>query len=246
MTKTRSRLFSHGRKWHDSRSRDRKEKSRHRHDHDHRRDRDYSHDRGDRTSTSQHKEEQPDFEHRIREAEKSKARIFELPGKSLNFDKSFLHSIMVDEKYKMVASHVDPATRRKIENFKYVDLAKLLPRDKVLQQEDQRLTFVNKGGQPWIVPVAESQTSEGITSYMKWHLAFRVFLDILTAKYPEKAQELFQYEHVIYSASQTFIWDNVYSYDKAFRVHISEFPNRTWSIILQQAYSNKLKEKVMQ
>ena len=170
--------------------------------------------------------------------------MFELPGKRIKFDKSFLHSMMVDEKYKMLAAHVDVNMRKKIQNLEYIDLAKLLPRDRIVQEEDHRLTFINKGGQPWIVPAAECQGTDSINSYLKWHQAFRVYSDILTARFPEKATELFQYEHIIHAASQTYIWENVYSYDKAFRIHISEYPDRTWSIILHQAYTTKLKEKL--
>ena len=151
--------------------------------------------------------------------------------------------MMVDEKYKMVASHVDINMRKRIQNFEFVDFVHLLPHDKIVQQEDNRLALVNKGGQPWIVPFNDTP-SEGISSYHKWHLAFRVYSDILTEMFPEKASELFQYEHIIHSAAQTFIWDNVYSYDKAFRIHISEYPTRTWAVILQQAYATKLKEKL--
>ena len=78
---------------------------------------------------------------------------------------------------------------------------------------------------------------------MKWHQAFRVFSDILNSKHPHKATELIQYEHVIHTASQTYMWDNVYTYDKDFGIHISQFPDRTWAVILQQAYALRLKDK---
>ena len=35
--------------------------------------------------------------------------------------------MMVNEKYRMVVSHVDPSMKKKIQNLEYVDLAKLLP-----------------------------------------------------------------------------------------------------------------------
>ena len=42
----------------------------------------------------------------------------------------------------------------------------------------------------------------------------------------------------------TFVWDNVYLYDKEFRIHMSHFPGRSWAIILQQAWILRLKDKI--
>lgn len=39
-------------------------------------------------------------------------------------------------------------------------------------------------------------------------------------------------------------WDNVYTYDKEFRIHMSHYPQRNWSIILQQAWSMYLNDKI--
>ena len=160
----------------------------------------------------------------------------------MTFDNSFIHSVMVDEKYLLVASHVDATTKQRIQNFEYIDLARLLPKDKLQQEDDQRLTFVNKGGHPWLVPASEVSAPGSISSYLKWHQAFRIYSDILTSRHPHKANELFQYEHVIHAASQNY--QNVYAYDKDFRLHISQYPQRTWAIILQQAYSMRLKDKL--
>ena len=91
----------------------------------------------------------------IKEAEAVKARIFTTPGKQIslsqgeegdaNINKQF-HLVMVDEDYLLVASHVDHNTLTKIVNGEYVDFAHLLARDKVLQEEDQRLENVLSPG----------------------------------------------------------------------------------------------------
>ena len=109
-------------------------------------------------------------------------------------------------------------------------------------QEDQRLTLVNKGGTSFLVP-AEGREGQ-INSYAKWNQAFRVFSEIITASYPAKAKELIQYNHVIHTASQTYIWENIYAYDNDFHLHISKKTQRTWSVILQQAWSMCLKDRV--
>ena len=68
----------------------------------------------------------------IKEAEHSKARMFNVPGKSrhkfeFDCDNPFVHSAMVDQKFLIVAVHIKEGLRRKIQNFEYVDFAKLLP-----------------------------------------------------------------------------------------------------------------------
>ena len=158
-------------------------------------------------------------------------------------DRALLHSVILDEGYLQVAAHVDDTLKRKIQNFEYVDFARLLPQDRVLREEDHHLTFINKGGVPYLVPASDSRDGT-IGSYSKWDQAFRVYSEIITEKYPLKAQKLIQYNHVIHTAAQTYIWENVYSYDKDFRIHISHNPLRTWSVILQQAWTMKLKERL--
>ena len=43
-----------------------------------------------------------------------------------------------------------------------------------------------------------------------------------------------------------FSWSNVYSYDKLFRMHIAKHPLHNWGIILQQAWSFCLTDKISQ
>ena len=62
--------------------------------------------------------------------------------------------------------------------------------------------------------------------------------------YPQCAQELIQYNDIIYTASLTYQWDNVYKYDRLFRLHLEQNPGRSWGIILQQAWTLCLKDKI--
>ena len=56
----------------------------------------------------------------IKEAEASKVRIYEVPGKQqtvqlqISLDFQFIHSALVDADYQLVAVHVDAGTRKKI------------------------------------------------------------------------------------------------------------------------------------
>ena len=149
---------------------------------------------------------------------------------------------MVDEDYQLVAAHIDETLRRKIQNTEYVDFARLLPRDRVLS-DNSRLELINRDGKTYFVP-ADSREVGAITSFFKWEQVFRVFANVYTEKYPQKATELIQYNHLINMASMTFIWDNVYMYDKDFRMHLSRHPYRSWAIMLQQAWSVRLKDKI--
>ena len=60
-----------------------------------------------------------------------------------------------------------------------------------------------------------------ITSYNRWEQAFHVYSNILTSKFPAKSTELLQYNHTIHTASMSYIWENVYAYDKEFRQQIA-------------------------
>ena len=61
-----------------------------------------------------------------------------------------------------------------------------------------------------------------------------------------RVTELIQYNHVMHTASSTYIWDNIYTYDREFKVHLSHYPQRSWAAILQQAWSMYLKDKIPQ
>ena len=99
-------------------------------------------------------------------------------------------------------------------NHEYVDFVKLLRKDKVNMDEDSPLVLVNKGGQTALMPYRDRSVT--INSYNKWEQSFRIFSDVYTSHYPERAPELIQYNHIIHNASQTYYWDNVYTYDKEF------------------------------
>ena len=106
----------------------------------------------------------------IQEAENVKAKIYQTAGESLsrfmidsdknakqgfNVNNSFIHSAMVDQDYLVLAGHIDPSLQEKIAKGEYVELAKLLPRDKLATEEEQKLQVVIKNGQTFWVPVQD-------------------------------------------------------------------------------------------
>ena len=153
-------------------------------------------------------------------------------------------STVVDENYLMVGSHIDDSIKDKIKRGEFIDLAKLLPKDQSVD-DDHRMELVFKGGQTYFMPVSEREnTANAITNYHKWEQAFRVYSNIYLEANPGRALELIQYSHIICTASAAYIWDNVYTYDKEFRGHLSRFPERKWSQILQQAWTMFLKDRL--
>ena len=92
-------------------------------------------------------------------------------------------------------------------------------------------------------PVGNKDT-QAINGFAKWETAFHVFANIYCTEYPLKAGELLQYSHVIHTASQMYYWDNVYLYDHEFRFHMSRHPQRSWAVILKQAWNLRLKDKI--
>ena len=174
----------------------------------------------------------------LREVEASKARILPSTGKVILSD---THSVLTDENFLVVGSHVDQNMVEKIQKGEYVDFSKLLPRDRILVHEDQRLEMVIRDGQTFYVPVNEGVVING---FPKWEQAFRVFSNIYTKYNPSRSSELIEYNHIIHTIAMSYTWENVYLYDKDFRLHMSRNPRRSWSVILQQAWALRLKDRV--
>ena len=86
--------------------------------------------------------------------------------------------------------------------------------------------------------------SSSISSFQKWEQAFRIYSNVYSQFNPNRSAELIEYNHIIHTISQNYTWENVYMYDKDFRLHMSHRPQRNWNIILQQAWSLRLKDKI--
>ena len=174
----------------------------------------------------------------IKESERSRARLLDIPGRN-EFN---LNTIQMDEDYHMIDAHIDEVLRRKIWCFEYVDFSKLISKNK-LYNEDQRLEIVSHNGATYLSP-ANDRDSVQINTYNKWEQASRVYSNVLTSRYADKATELLQYNHTIHTASMLYTWENVYLYDREFRRHISRHPTRSWGVILQQAWTMILKDRL--
>ena len=145
----------------------------------------------------------------LQQAERGKARILEVPGKIddnqvadqflAKVTSELMHSVVVDEEFSMVASHVSDGTKRKIVNGEYVDFVKLLPREdfnvETTEEDISRYGMINKGGQAfWAneneIGIARRGNGLAITSIHKWEEAFRIFSHVYTTAHPNRASEL--------------------------------------------------------
>ena len=193
----------------------------------------------------------------IRRAETAKARMIELPGNqdlypmgtnilsngnNVQSHTTQSHSSFIDDEYCIVAAHIDDCLKKRIEDGEYVDFNKLLLRD-ISGEDDNRLELVYRQGKTYWVPVNSSSHNNEITSFARWEQAFRVYSNIYTLRHPDRASELIQYNHLINTAALTFSWENVYLYDRDFRRHMSRHPQRSWAVILQQAWTIRLKDR---
>ena len=101
--------------------------------------------------------------------------------------------------------------------------------------------MIIKGGKTFYVPVSETTS---INSFQKWEQAFRVYSNIYSKFNPSRAPELIEYNYIIHTVSLSYTWENVYLYDKDFRMHLARNPEHSWTIILQQAWALRLKDRV--
>ena len=150
----------------------------------------------------------------ICEAEAAKGQVYGMTGRigiknnqpyQFSFNKERIHSMLVDEEYSVIGSHLDDMTIEKIKAGQYVDFAKLLPRDKLAIEEDNRLQLVVKDGQVFWQPPTNSGNMGNISSYYRWEQAFKVYSNVYTKAYSHCASELIQYSHDIHAASLTYI-----------------------------------------
>ena len=99
------------------------------------------------------------------------------------------HLALVDENYLVVGNYVEESIRQRIENGEYIDFARLLPRDRLALEEDNRMEVINRNGRTYFVPAIDVDSS-GITNFSHWEQAFRVFSNIYKQRFPGRASEL--------------------------------------------------------
>ena len=154
----------------------------------------------------------------------------------------FLHNFDQDDEFFHVTSQIDPSLRIKIERGEFIDLERLLPKDRNSRfgngNEDlnkQLYQLITQGTNTYLDPPIPKTGK--ITNIRKWDQAFQVFAAIYTHANPERASEIQQYIYVIHTAAAANPWDNVYFYDVNFRELMASKPWRSWGKTYTQGWN---------
>lgn len=156
-----------------------------------------------------------------------------------------LETLLIDMKHFHLTSHVDRKIRAQILAGDFtVDFCRLAPQSRSRCRADQRLQMSIHDRKPLFTPVDKDNVKE-INSYKQWEIAFKVFMGIMIGKWPEKADELLEYSHVIQTASLSYPWESVFNYDIAMRELITDNPTWLWGSICQRTWALELGEPSM-
>ena len=147
-----------------------------------------------------------------------------------------------DDDFFHLTCHIDPSLIHKIEKGEFVELEKLLPKDKVgWSSEESRLEWVQHDGSTFLVP---AQKDNKIGSFRRWEQAFRAYATIYCGANPHRSKEIWQYITVINTAASSYLWDNVYNYDITFR-HLMAFnPSCSWMVTYNQMWNLSMREPI--
>ena len=150
-----------------------------------------------------------------------------------------------DEDFFQLMCHVEPGLRMKIENGEFVDLEKLLPKDKrsTYKPEEDRLEWVFRDGGTYLAPAGNRENR--INGIRKWDQAFRVYAIIYCGAHPERAKEIWQYVEIIHTAAASFAWENVATYDCTFRQLMAFNPLRSWATTYSQMWNICMKDPLV-
>ena len=150
-----------------------------------------------------------------------------------------------DDDFFHVTGHLDPVLKAKIERGEFVELEKLLPKDKYsmhnVSANEPLFQLIRRDGQTYLGN--PSMSGEGrINSIRRWEQAFRTYAAVYTTVHPERSGEIWQYVHTINTAAQSYNWDNIYYYNITFRELMACKPWRSWSKVYAQGWNLALRD----
>ena len=178
------------------------------------------------------------------ESEKYKVHLAAPKGLEINCDVDFdelqaMRKFDSDDDFFHVTCHVDPSLKLKIQKGEFVDLDKLLPRDKNIggnpTNEEGAMELVTHDGHTYFTPARDRDTK--ISSLERWDQAFRIYAAIYTETHPGRASEIWQYVYVIHKAAQSYQWDNIAFYDVTFHHLMAEKPWWSWGKTYLQGWN---------
>ena len=158
------------------------------------------------------------------------------PGRSTNM----VNAIDVDDQFFHLTCHVDPVTQSKIEQGEFVELERLLPKDRFKRQSD-RLELIHRDGAMYFALASNDQK---ITNVRRWEQAFRIYAAVYSMANPHRSAEIWQYVYVINSAASTYVWENVANYDFTFCHLMAENPQRSWAKVYLQMWNLTMRDTI--
>ena len=148
--------------------------------------------------------------------------------------------LMEDDDFFHITCHVDPTLRAKIENGEYVELERLLVKDRFRKRGgEDRLEFFHKD---WHTYLAPPEREYKIINVHKWEQAFRAYAAIYSKANPHRAAEIWQYIYIINTAAAYYVWDNVAFYDFTFRQMMGVNPLKSWAKTYNQMWNLAMHE----
>ena len=184
------------------------------------------------------------MEEAILNGEKSEAEIAEPPGESGHGKLNNIIGQGVSDDFFHIMCHVDLTLFRKIEAGEFVDLDRLLPREKLAGSNDRvtdeaRMEWVQRNGNTFLVP---ANRESKINGFRKWEQAFRVYATIYCGMNPHWAREIWQYISAINTVANAYHWDNVYNYDITFSRLMAFNTNRSRAITYNQMWNLSMRD----
>ena len=147
-----------------------------------------------------------------------------------------------DDDFFHLTCHIEPALIHKIEQGEFIELERLLPKDKFQKGDENHLEWIQKDGGTFLVPANNKDNK--INSFRKWEQAFRAYATIYCGANPQRSKEIWQYITVINTASSSYLWENVYNYDITFR-HLMAFnPQRSWAVTYNQMWNLSMRDPI--
>ena len=175
----------------------------------------------------------------IIQAEQYKVNLNQPTGNNVIMDTA-VETIDNDDDFFHVSCHIEAPLKEKIERGEFVDLERLLPRERAnfRNSEDKKLELVSRDGQAFFAPAQDKK----IYGLRRWEQAFRIYAAIYSKAQPHRASEIWQYLHVINIAASAYSWENVAFYDYTFRQLMSANPRRSWSKTYVQGWNLAMTE----
>ena len=193
----------------------------------------------------------------IVEAEKYKANVAAPQGRdTFNLSDHFRNELEMkrffdsDDDFFHVSCHIEPGLREKIVKGEFIDLERLLPKDKFMRGVPTQdcldgssripIDVVTRSGHTYLAP-SSSERDAKINGIRKWEQAFRVYAAIYSDAHPDRSSEIWQYIYTINLAATSHSWESVAFYDYTFRQLMAAKPWRSWSKTYAQGWNLALK-----